>query len=432
MYTKELVRKAYHRDGKSQRQIARELGLHRDTVRKLLAKDAEEIPHYKQREKKHRPVLGPYVAIIDQWLQEDEQAPRKQRHTAKRIFERLKDEYGFEGGYSTVKDYLVQVRKKPVQVYLPLAFQPGEMGQVDWGTVEAVIAAVRQKLQLFTLVLNYSGAHYVQAFDRQNQESFFEGHANAFVFFGGVPRTLTYDNLKSAVNRILQGKAREENERFVAFRSAWLFESRFCNPAKGNEKGRVENMVKYAERNYFTPLPVFGSLDELNAWLRERCLAYQQTCQARQRETVSERLALEKPHLLTLPAHLPQCYRILPVNADKSALVQFETNRYSVPSEYAYKSLWLKAFVGRIEITDEKEVLAVHTRLYGKYQESIRFEHYRKVLERKPGAKAHLRATHGVVDIAESRENKPLSPYPTVTVHPPNIQQYALLLKEFH
>jgi hypothetical protein len=305
------------------------------------------------------------------------------------------------------------------------------MGQVDWGEVEAFIAGVRQKLQLFGLVLNYSGTHYLETFEYQNQESFFQGHQNAFVFLGGVPAKLTYDNLSSAVKKLLHGKKRIENERFVAFRSAYLFESQFCNPARGNEKGRIENVVKYAQRNYFTPVPAFESLDALNLWLKEKCLAYQQQCQARQRETVSERLTFERQYLLPLPEPLPQCCRIVPVKADKSALVQFETNRYSVPSEYAYKTLWLKAFVSRIEITDTEKAIAVHPRLKGKYQESICFEHYRKVLERKPGAKSHLRAAQRFMDIPKDCHRKPASPYPRVYVQPPNIQQYALLLKEF-
>lgn len=426
VYTKEMVRRAYHREGKSRRQIARELGIHRETVKKLLEMGAGEIPEYKRKKGKERPVLGRYTPIIDQWLKEDETAPRKQRHTKKRIYERLKAEHGFPGGYSTVKDYIAQTRPMRQEVFVPLAFSPGEMGQVDWGEVEAVIDGVPKTLQIFGLVLNYSNTHYVEAFEQAGQESFFQGHQNAFGFFGGIPRTLTYDNLASAVTKILKGKERKENERFVAFRSACLFESRFCNPARGNEKGRIENVVKYAKNNYLTPVPEFTSLAELNAYLKEQCLAHREKHQTGHTQTMGERLQAEREHLLPLPQHPPECCRIVPVKANSASLVQFESNRYSVPMEYAYKTLWLKAFVDRVEIADEEKVIAVHSRLAGKYRESILFEHYRKVLERKPGALKHFRGTHPALPLSLVSGNEGC---PAVHVQEPDIAKYALLHK---
>jgi transposase len=423
-----MVRKAHYRDGKSKRQIARELGIHRDTVSRLLRREAGEVPQF-QRQEWSCPVLGPYREVIEAWLKADEQAPRKQRHTAKRIYERLREEYDFTGSERRVRAYVAELRQKPKEAFLPLGFAPGEMAQVDWAEVTVNLAGIKTKLQLFCLVLNYSGTLYCQAFERANQEAFFEGHTQAFAFLGGVPKTITYDNLASAVKRILQGKNREENERFVVFRSGWLFDSRFCQPAKGNEKGRVENMVKFAERNLFTPVPCVDSLAELNTLLRERCLAYQQHVQARQSESVGERLEQEHPHLLPIPAHPPECCRIISLKADKSAMVQFETNRYSVPSQYAHTSVWLKAFVDRVEITNQEEILASHARLPGRFQESIRFEHYRKILERKPGALHHLRAV----------EKEPLPPrspaterpiYPQVYVRPPDLSMYRQLLSQ--
>jgi transposase len=244
VYDKEVVRKAHIRDGKSKSQIARDLGMNRRTVAKLLEMASDEVPQYQRKQPVSYPVLGPFLEIIDHWLELDTQAPRKQRHTAQRVYDRLRDEHGFGGSYSTIRDYLRQVRKKPQDVPLPLAFAPGEMGQVDWAEVTVLLAGVPTVVYLFGVTLNYSGAIYFEAFDRANQEAFFQGHMNAFLFLGGVPLTLTYDNLKSAVQAILKGNRRTENERFVAFRQAWLFNSRFCNPAKGNEKGRVENSAK--------------------------------------------------------------------------------------------------------------------------------------------------------------------------------------------
>lgn len=429
VYIQEAVRKAHLKERKSGRQIARELGLSRNTVKKLLLSNPGQLPGYQQSQKKARPVLGAYEGIIRDWLEADQQAPVKQRHTAHRIYERLREEYDFPGAERTVRQYVAAARKKQPEVFLPLIFAPAEMGQVDWGEVKVRLGGKFQKVQLFGMVLNYSGAFYFEAFERQNQESFFQGHHNALTFFDGVPGTLTYDNLKSAVTQILKGRNRLENQRFAAFRSAYLFDSRFCNPARGNEKGRIENMVKYAERNFFTPVPDFESLAALNAFLKTQCEGYQAKRQARQSETVGERFAAEKPHLLPLPRHVPECCRIVPAKADKSSLVQFETNRYSVPSPYAHQMLWLKAFVEHIEITDGEKIIATHPRLKGKYHEAILLEHYHKVLERKPGGWEHFRAKYSRFPEREF-SSPPVSSVQSVYVQPPNIQQYSQLVKE--
>lgn len=337
-------------------------------------------------------------------------------------------EFGYTGCERGVSGLVAQLKKKQPEVFLPLVFQPGEMAQVDWAEVTVNLGGQRRKVQLFCLVLNHSGALYCQAFERANQEAFFEGHTQAFQFLGGVPKAITYDNLTSAVKKILQGKNREENERFVTFRSAWLFDSRFCSPARGNEKGRVENMVKFAEHNFFVPVPVINSLDELNEQLEGCCKLYLSHTQARQSETVGARFRAEKTSLLPLPAYQPECCRILSLKANQSALVQFETNRYSVPAEYAYSNLWLKAFVGRVEITSQETVIAVHPRLTGRFQESIRFEHYRKALERKPGGLSHIRTPEKELLPAKTQRTAS-SGYPQVYVRPPDLSQYRQLLR---
>lgn len=431
MYDKVKVREAYYRDGKSKSQIAREQGMNRRTVNKLLEMEADEVPQYQRKQPVSYPVLGPYLKIIHHWLILDTQAPRKQRHTLQRIYDRLREEHGYPGSYSAVRDYLKQVRKKSPDVPLPLAFAPGEMAQVDWAEVTVNLSGVPTVVYLFGLTLNYSGGIYFEAFERANQEAFFQGHVNAFLFLGGIPLTITYDNLKSAVQAILKGNKRTENERFVAFRQSWLFDSRFCNPAKGNEKGRVENMIKFAEHNLFTPVPQVNSLAELNVLLKERCQAYQNRIQARKTETVGERLRAELNYLLPLPKHPPQPCSLVPVKADKSALVQFETNRYSIPCEYACQQLWLKVFVDRIEITNQEKILATHTRLKGRYQEVIRFEHYRKILERKPGAQKHFRSSDPVVLPLKNREPG-ASTLPEVNIQAPNMHVYSQLQGNTH
>lgn len=338
------------------------------------------------------------------------------------------DEYEYSGSERTIRDYVAKVRQQPKEVFLPLAFEPGEMAQVDWAEVTIYLNRVPTKVYLFCFVLNYSGALYCEAFSRAHQEAFFQGHANAFSFFGGVPHTATYDNLSSAVKRILEGQNREENERFSAFRGSYVFDSRFCNPARDNEKGRVENMVKFVERNFCTPVPRVKDLSELNTFLQQCCRDYQNRVQARQESPIEQRLQEEQPSLMPLPTYPPECCRIISVKVDKSALVNFETNRYSVPTEYAYQTLWLKAFVDRIEITNSEKMVASHARLTGRNQESILVGHYRKVLERKPGAITHLRARAQDHVVTQERVTE-RDGYPQVYVQPPNLSIYRQLLR---
>ena len=430
MYLQEAIRRAKFKDGKSNRQIACDLGISRNTVKKVVSQERVTVPVYTRKKAVKSPVMGPYFRIIEAWLKEDSTAPRKQQHTGKRIYDRLVEEYQFTGSYRRVQEVVAQYRQRPKEVFLPLAFKPGEMAQVDWiEDMRVILAGKLSKVQVLNLVLNYSGVVYCEAFLNARQEAFFQGHRNAFEFWGGIPGTLTYDNLKSAVTTILEGRNREENERFVAFRSAYLFESRFCNPARGNEKGRVENMVKFVQRNFFTPIPQVASLEELNQRLRQGCEAYLQQTQSRQVESIETRFKSEQPHFLPLPQFPPECCRIIPVKVSKTSLVQFETNRYSVPSEYAHQTLWLKAFVGHLEITSRDKTVASHIRLNGKYEESICFEHYARVLERKPGAEQHFKSR-------ETASPKPLVPeqtiYPKVSVQPPNLTQYSQLLRSIH
>jgi transposase len=244
VYDKEMVRKAHFRDGKSKSQIARDLGMNRRTVAKLLEMAADEAPQYHLKQAKSHPVLGAYLEIIHHWLELDIQAPRKQRHTAQRMYDRLREEHGYGGSYSAVRDYLQQVRKKPKDVPLPLAFAPGEMAQVDWAEVTIQLAGVPTVVYLFGVTLNYSGGIYFEAFARANQEAFFQGHVNAFLFLGGVPLTMTYDNLKSAVQEILKGNKRTENERFVAFRQAWLFPPRGCFAMRADSATQPKGMKR--------------------------------------------------------------------------------------------------------------------------------------------------------------------------------------------
>ena len=255
------VRRRHYIEGKSLRAIARETGFHRDTIKRMVSEGGPA--EYRRRDEPERPVLGPFIPVIDEILKQDRQAPPKQRHTAQRIFDRLKEEPGYAGGYTQVREYVAQARALQQEAYVPLEFGPGE-AQVDWGEVVVFDqtheapegAAVRScTVYAFVMTLPFSDARFVATFPRETQEFFLEGHRLAFAFFEGVPRRIVYDNLKSAVRKVLRGRGRHLNATFQRFCDHYLLEPAFCNVAWGNEKGSVENGVKWAEQNLLAPPP---------------------------------------------------------------------------------------------------------------------------------------------------------------------------------
>jgi transposase len=382
---KEQIRRAFYIEGKSIRQIQRETGYHRQTIRKALQDG--EVPRYQLKGSRPSPVLGPVRPIIDRWLEEDQGQPRKQRHTAKRIYERLTNEYGFDGAESTVRHYVGQRRKQMRnKVFIPLEYAPGQIGQMDFGQAQVIIAGEQLIAHLFCLRLGYSKQPFVTALPSQAQEAFFEGHVRAFDFLGGVPHVLVYDNLKVAVKRVLEGRNREEQATFVAFRSHYLFESRFCTPRKGHEKGRVEGLVGYARRNWLVPTPEYATWDALNAYLLSKCSAEGQRRLRRMKTTIGEALVQEQAQFLPLPSHPYRCCTVRPARANGFGLVTFQTNRYSVPADHAHEALWLRAYVDRVEITNGSQVLAVHVRCYKREQDVLNPLHYLPLLEQRPGA----------------------------------------------
>ena len=235
---KEQIRRAFFIEGKSIRKIARERHHDRRTVRAAI-RDAGP-SRYKLTEPRSRPVLGPYVAIIDEWLAKDQLSLPKQRHTSRRIYHRLVEEKGYTGGESTVRDYVRQHRARPRPVFIPLAYEPGEDAQVDFSEAMVIMKGRPLTVQLFVGRLCYSKIPFLVASPNQQQEALFEGHEKSFDFFGGVPRTIWYDRMSQAVKKALPGQRPEEQEAFIAFWSHYLFESRFCNPREAHEKGMME------------------------------------------------------------------------------------------------------------------------------------------------------------------------------------------------
>jgi len=384
----EAIRRAYFIEGLSMREIARTLHHGRRLVKKAIADPGPY--QYQLRKPRATPVLGPYQDRIDQLLVESEEQPRKQRYTARRIYRLIRDE-GFQGGESTVRRYVGKKRKimRRPDAYLPLEFDPGQDAQMDWYEAIVEMAGERRRVQVFTMRLNHSRVRFVMAFPFQKQEAFFEGHIQAFHFFSGVPRRITYDNLKTAVYRILRGRNRQEQEAFVAFRSYYLFESRYCTPGQGHEKGGVESDVGYTRRNFLTPVPKVGSFAELNEDLREECLQDTNRRMRGQEQTIAELWEVEKTQLLPLPAtNYPACAS-RPVKANPYSQVVFETNRYSAPAEYVGRQLVLRAYPFRVEILFLDKVIASHERCFEREKDVLDPLHYLGLLAQRPGAFEH-------------------------------------------
>lgn len=382
---REKIRRAYFLEKKSLRQIARELKVARKTARTAI--ESAEPGVYTLRAPRAAPVLGPYKARIDELLNENARLPRKQRYTSHKIFEIIV-QAGYQGSESTVRGYLGQRRKAQRRrpVYLPLEFDPGQDAQVDWGEAVVEIAGERVTAQIFYMRLCYSRRLFMMAFPAQRQEAFFEGHVQAFHFFAGVPHRIVYDNLKAAVHQILQGHTRQEQHAFIAFRSHYLFESHFCTPGQGHEKGGVEHGVGFGRRNFMVPIPNVASFEELNHWLLAQCLADDQRQVDRQPVTIGAAWELEQGALLPLPTRDYPCCVTKPVCLSPYSQVEFERNRYSVPADRAYPHLVLKAYPFRVDILYLDEVLTSHPRCYGRNQDIFNPLHYLPLLEQRPGA----------------------------------------------
>ena len=377
-------------EGKSRRQVARETGHSRNTIKKML-KNAE-VPRYEKKVERAAPILGPYKELIEMWVQEDEKKAKKERRTATRMYHLLKAEHGYAGAESSLRAYVGKLRRKRrARVYVPLAYDPGETAQVDFGEGLVEVGGKVVKAQLFLMWLGYSGAVLVQAYPAQTQEVFFAGHAAAFAFFGGVPREVWYDNLKNAVYKLLRGRNRKEQDSFISFRSHYLFEAQYCNPRSGWEKGGVEGKVGYSRRNWLIGARGFEDWDDLNAYLRQQCELEQQRTLKGRKESIGEQLATEQSHLLPLPAPYP-CCKTVAVKANKLSLVNFATNRYSIPVAHVQENLTLRAYVDRIEISTGTEMVARHRRCWERHQDILQPRHYLPLLAQRPRAFEHAKA----------------------------------------
>jgi transposase len=342
-------------------------------------------PGYQRQQPIKRPKLGPWLGVIDAILNDDKLRPVKQRHTSKRIFERLKDEHGFTGGYTIVKDYVRTATLRGQEMFVPLVHPAGE-AQVDFGEALVVIAGVEQKAHYLAMDLPHSDDCLVVAFPAETTEAFLEGHVRAFAYFGGVPTRILYDNTRIAVAKILGGEQRQRTRSFSELQSYYLFADKFGRPARGNDKGKVEGLVGYARRNFMVPIPRASSWEELNLHLEADCRKRRERLLRGHTETIGERFERDRAALLPLPAAPYEACEKISARVSSLSLVRYRGNDYSVPTEYGHRQVWVKGYVHEVVIACGSEVIARHQRSYER--ESVVFDplHYLALLEQKTRA----------------------------------------------
>lgn len=364
--------------------------MHWKTLKKILEHSGP--PGYRQSQARPRKKIGPYEERIGQILKEDKAMPKKQRHTAKRIFERLQKE-GYVGGYTAVKDAVREMEQKNQEVFVPLAHPPGE-AQVDFGYALVKMNGQLCKVAFFVMTLPYSDAFFVMAFERECTETFFEGHVQGFEFFGGVPRRIVYDNTRVAVSKIL-GRERQLTRGFCELRSHYLFGHQFCQVRRANEKGVVEGMVKFARLNFMVPVPQVRDLEQLNEDLRRRCTEDQER-RVRGKEGIKkQRLEEERAMLLALPATAFEACRRQSTAASSLSLVRFDNNDYSVPVAFAHHPIVAKGYWDEVVLCHVGREVARHRRIWEREQVCFEPLHYLALLERKPGALDQARPLQG-------------------------------------
>ena len=385
----EAIRREYEFGVGTIQGVARKLGVHRRLVREAL-KGA--VPVQRPASRRARPRLGPVTDFIEEILASDRAAPRKQRHTAHRIAVRLREERpAWPVAESTVRQY-VRERKLALgllarEAFVPQHYPLGSEAQVDWYEADAELGGERVTMQVFVMRSMASGGAFHRAYLHATQQAFLDAHEDGFHYFGGVFHRLRYDNLGSAVKRVLRGSRREETARFVAFRSHWRFSAEFCTPGEGHEKGGVEGEVGTFRRNHWVPVPQARDLVELNAQLLRACRADEARTVAGHEQTVGAGMLLERSHLLALAEEPFDLVEVSFPTVTTLGCVKVRTNAYSCPVR-AGAVVQVKLSATTVEVWHDGRCVATHQRSYGRFREVMDLEHYLDVLERKPGALA--------------------------------------------
>ena len=387
----EQVRRDHAREGLSVRALARRHGVHRRAVRQAL--ESAVPPSKRPPRDRPAPKLGAFRAVIDEWIDGDREAPRKQRHTARRIWQRLVEEHGAEVSERQVCRYVRQRRRalgEVGEVFVPLISEAGVEAEVDWGQAKILLRGELVDVHLFLMRPCFSGASFVIAFECETQQAFLEGHVAALEWFGGVFDLVRYDNLKAAVARVMKGRRRVESDRFVALRSHYRFESSFCLAGEqgAHEKGGVEGDVGRFRRRHLVPVPEVDSIGELNERLEEACWRDLERTITGHTGTVGERLERERRLLNSLPRERHCTCEAATPRVDSKALATVRTNRYSVPAALAGLNVAARIGAGEITFWHDGRQVARHERLHGKHGTSAHLDHYLDLLARKPGALA--------------------------------------------
>jgi transposase len=385
----EAIRRDRRTQALSIRELAERHKVHRRAVRQALASALP--PPRKEYGARSRPAIDPWTAVIDAWLIADQDVHRKQRHTARRVWQRLVAEHGAVLSEVTVSRYVTRRRVEldlvKVEVFIPQSHEPGAEAEVDFGEFYATIAGQQVKVWMFVMRLSHSGRAFHIAYGTQAQEAFLEGHVLAFQHFGGVPGRVRYDNLKPAVTRILKGRDRDEAERFVALRSHYGFESFFCQPGlKGaHEKGGVEGEIGRFRRRHLVPVPKDASLGELNEHITAADLLDDTRVITGRPITIGAAFAAEREALMPLPSEAFDPARLLDARVDKRARISVRQCYYSVPARYVARRLSVRLSARTVEVFDGPKQVAVHERAFGRYVEVLLLDHYLEVLKTKPG-----------------------------------------------
>jgi transposase len=386
MKTVELYARVRHAvliEGISERAAADRFGINARTVSKMLKFSVP--PGYVRTKAPFRPKLDAFTGVIDAILTGDKDRPKKQRHTSKRIFERLRNEHGFTGRITIVKDYVAGWRRRTQEMFVPLVHPPGH-AQADFGEAMGVIGGTERKIHFFAMDLPHSDAIFVAAYPAETTEAFCDGHVRAFAFFDGVAQSILYDNTKLAVARILGDGKRQRTRVFSELQSHYLFTDRFGRPGKGNDKGKVEGLVGYARRNFLVPVPMFTDFEALNAHLLESCRKRLADRLRGHASTIGERLehdlaAFQRP----LPAPYDACERT-PGGVSSLSLVRYRRNDYSVPTAYGHRKVLVRGYVHEVVIACGAEVIACHPRSYEREDFVFNPLHYLALIEQKTNA----------------------------------------------
>jgi transposase len=380
------------KEGMSSRKISREFGITRKTVAKY--KNQTDAPKYTLKQPRGKPVSNNIRAKIEQILEADKHAPRKQRHTATRIYDRLVKEDDYEGSARTVRYVVADIRNRPAaKASIPLLFQPGKDAQVDFEESYAHIGGQLTKLQGFEMRLNYSRRKFIQFFPSTDKEAFLEGHVRAFEHFGGVVERLSYDNLGAAVAQMGKGKQRKLTYEFKGLIGYYNFQTNFCQPGieGAHEKGGIESSVGFSRRNWMVPPPHFDKLEDLNSYIQAKCEEDESRTVDGQSQTIGEAWQLERPLLSPLPARPFDPVVKYGGLVDNYCTVSLKDTHYSVPAKFVGKGLTILAYWNRVQISDGLTIIAEHPRCYKKDEYILSPEHYLDLLERRPHAVPYAR-----------------------------------------